>query len=334
MASAGALFGRNCSLLIANANEAIDLSELRIKFRTTASDLATPDILTVRVYNLTRSRLKEIVGAPVPFVNALPSRNKPQWEFQTVQLSAGYGDNLGLVFSGQIKQYFRGKESNVDSFLEIRAADGDQIFNWSTISASIPAGATPSQQLDLYAKAAGLPLAADAHQNLTSGGTGGIGPQQLTRGKVAFGMLRDALSDLAETNGCRWSIQNGILVIIPDSGYLAGEIVKVNSTSGMIGIPTATEEGVEVLTLLNPAFRLGGLIQINEQDISAVQVQSQFFPGFAAMPQLFADVTTDGFYRILQIETVGDTRGSDWYSKLTCLAVDTSAAPNAAVAVG
>jgi hypothetical protein len=334
MSSAGVLFGRNCSLLIANANEAIDASELRITFRTTATDLAVPNTATIRVYNLSRSRVKELVGDPVPFANALPSRIRSQWEFSRCQLSAGYGDNLGLVFSGTIKQFQRGRDSNVDSFLELRCADSDLMYNFGTIAVSIPAGATPQQQLDLYAKAAGLTLAPDAHQQLTSGGTGGIAPQQLTRGKVAFGMLRDALTELAETNGARWSIQNGLLTIIPDSGYLNGTIVKVNSTSGMIGIPEASEAGVEVTTLLNPAFRLGGLIQLDESSVTATQVVEQFYPGYSSIPQQFADVTTDGTYRILQITHEGDTRGQSWYTKLVCLAVDPSAAPNAAVAVG
>jgi hypothetical protein len=35
-------------------------------------------------------------------------------------------------------------------------------------------------------------------------------------------------------------------------------------------------------------------------------------------------VTTDGFYRLYQVEYIGDTRGQEWYSELVGLAVDKS----------
>ena len=38
--------------------------------------------------------------------------------------------------------------------------------------------------------------------------------------------------------------------------------------------------------------------------------------------QNLAQVSTDGLYRVFVAEHSGDTRGSEWYTDLTCLAVN------------
>ena len=48
------------------------------------------------------------------------------------------------------------------------------------------------------------------------------------------------------------------------------------------------------------------------------------FPSLNQPPTIYSPTGDDGFYRILVLEHEGDTRGNPWYSKITCVLVDTS----------
>lgn len=300
---------RKCTLIVSTGTKGLDLSDLRIVFRVNGADVQSPNTASIRIYNLSDTTAQQI-----------------QKEFTAVTLQAGYQTgNYGIIFAGTIKQVKRGKENATTTFVEILAADGDLAYNYSTVATSLAAGASIDDQVKAIA-------AATAGNGVTQGdtsamaATGGI----LPRGKVLFGMARDQMRNLSVTTGTRWSIQNGKIIAIPLTGYLPGQAVVLNSKSGMIGVPEATEDGIKVKCLLNPMIRIGTRIQINNVDINSTTVKEQGFPQYTSL-NFPATVTNDGFYRVLVCEYEGDTRGQPWWSDLTCLAVDSSAPVNSSV---
>ena len=316
-------FGRACTLYLSDGNKALDLSQFRIQFHTTSSDIQTPNQAYIRIYNLARETMQGIID-----------------EYVSVVLQAGYQGSIGDIFKGTIIRFKRGKESNVDSYLDILAADGDEGYNFGVISQSFAAGSHVRAQIDALAAQMGLSVDSSVYSTLESptAATGGI---VLPRGRVLWGMARYHLSNIAAACNARWSIQNGVLTFVPLTGYLPGEAVVVNSQTGMIGIPESTEEGIKVKTLLNPLYKIGTRIQLAEKDVTAYpglngagylsKIDPNLF-GKGNLPPFFpASVTSDGFYRVMAIEHDGDTRGMPWYSELVCLAVDPSAAPNNSV---
>lgn len=308
---AGNQFLRKYSLVLAGqSGQAIDLSELHFTFQVHANDTETPNLAYVRVYNASDSTITRVIK-----------------EYDTVQLQAGYQNgNFSQIFTGVVKQYRRGRERNVDSFLDIAAADGDPNYNFGVVNTTFAAGASAQEQLNTYAKSLGLPVDPNANTFLTGGVI--LNP----RGKTAFGLARIYMRDLADTHNCRWSIQDGVLTLIPITGYLPGEIVEVNSQTGLIGVPEATDDGIHLQTLLNPAFKIGQRVRIRNSDITQTAIINQFFPNYSTPPTFVARTTEDGDYRILVIEHEGDTRGQAWYSNLTCLALDPSVSPSTSVA--
>lgn len=308
-------FGRKANLIVTTTAEAgspgLDLSEFRFTFRTTNSDAQTPNTLYVRVYNLSPNTVAKI-GT----------------EYNAVTLQAGYENgNFGIIFSGTIKQTVTGKERNVDSYVDIWGADGDDFYNFAVISQSLQAGQTPEQVINALVGAAsvngGPPIkfAGDA-SGLIAGSAAGTATA-LSRGKVLFGMSRDYARDWTKKYGFRWSIQNGKFTLVQIDGYRPGEAVVLSSTTGLIGVPEATQEGVRVRALLNPLIRIGCLVQIAKSDINQITTQQQglTFSTFATA----SVATAAGFYRVMQAEFSGDARGNDWYVDLICLAVDVSA---------
>lgn len=309
-------FGRAASLLLVNGTEALDLSNLRFRFRVEAADIETPNTARIRVYNPSPERVKQAT-----------------FEFNNVILQAGYGTNPGQIFKGTIKQFRYGKETNVDTFLDIFAADGDLAYNFGLVSASTPANSTSQQRINQLLAAlqnGENQVAQVVGQNPTQlqldpnvakilSNYGGI----LPRGKVQFGLARSYLRDLANSAGARWSIQNGVLTLVPLDSYLPGEAIAVNTMTGMIGIPEATDQGVTVRMLLNPAIRVGHLIQLNNADITTTQIKQQFFPGYKDFNLIATvDTSTDAYYRVVVVEHEGDTRDQPWYTDVICLLVN------------
>lgn len=308
-------FGRKVSLIVSTGTVGLELSDFRIKFKTTNSDAQTPNTLYVRVYNLSQQTVAKI-------------GTNASTEFTTITLQAGYENgNFGIIFSGTIKQTLTGRERNVDSYLDIWAADGDDWANFAVINQSLSAGQTPQQIITAITGAAssnGTPPVkfSDDASGLIAGSAAGTA-QALSRGKVLFGMSRDYARDWAQKYGFRWSIQNGEFVVVPIAGYRPGEAAVLSSTTGLIGIPEATQDGVRARALLNPLIRIGCLVQIAQSDINHITTQQQ---GLQYAPAIATVTTAAGFYRVMQAEFIGDTRGQDWYVDMICLAVDVSAA--------
>lgn len=301
---------RKWGLVVSAGEEGIDLSQMRIEFNVTAADATMPNVLQARIYNLAPNTAQRI-----------------QQEFQHVTLQAGFeGGNFAVIFEGSIKQVKRGRMSPVDTYVEIYAADGDEAHNWAVVNKSLAKGAKLEEQIKAINESM-QPYGTTANVQIPNElGTGGT----LIRGKALFGLARERMNDVAATGNCSWSIQNGQVTLIEETGYLPGEIVRINSRTGMIGIPETTDSGVEVTVLLNPLIKIGTRIELDNASINQLQVREQGFPryGDKSFP---ANVSADGVYRVLVIEHQGDNRGQPWYSKITCLAVDPSSSPGQSV---
>lgn len=277
----------------------IDLSEMKIVFNVWNGDTETPDNTLIRVYNLAEKTVTQILKLPA--------------QYGRVRLQAGYFDNdaYGPIFDGTIKQVRRGRENPTDTYLDILAAVNDQAYNFGLISASLEAPKTdPISQINLMAQAL-------KSQDVTGVSTSNVpvGPV-LPRGKVLFGLARASARSLARSVQSSWTVRNGKLTFVEFNTYKPGEAVVLNSQTGMIGIPTQTNNGIQVRCLLNPKIEIGGLIQINQKDIQAGLVS----PGFTAVNNQAA-IDNDGFYKALVVEHKGDTRNNDWYTDITCLAL-------------
>lgn len=294
----------------------LDLSNMRIRFSTHQFDYETPNHATIRVYNLSDETARAV-----------------QKEYSNVILQAGYeGGSYGVIFQGQIKMVRRGREDQVNTYLDILGADGDFPYNFDTVKMTVATGATQSDVVQTLAKEMGLQV----------GYATDLPPGALSRGKVLYGLSRDHMRRMAQTSGAVWSIQDGQLVVFPLTGYRPGEAVVVNSQTGMIGLPEQTEGGIRVKILINPRVRVGGLLQIDNRSVQRAFIggTNLFAPGRLDQSGGIADkllprVTDDGFYRVMVAEYEGDSRGgesSPWYANLTCLAVDRSASPQSSVA--
>lgn len=295
------------------SERALDLSELRFTFQISQADYETPNTAAIRVYNLSEPTVRKIRG-----------------EYSRVVVQAGYKNAAaGVIFQGDIRQIFTGRENNVDSYLDIFAADGDLGYSYGQTNRTWGPGTSAKQVAQDLATDMGFTLG--AFPDLT-GPAGLTGPNLdiVFNGKIGFGISRALMRNVADAMGCTWSIQNGQVQIVPLQGYMPGEAVVINALTGMIGIPVQTDAGIQFRCLLNSRLRIGTLVQLNNKDINQL-IESKGPPTPYNRPysglQFAAKVVeaADGLYRLYVVEHVGDTRGQPWYSECVCLAVDRSA---------
>jgi len=292
---------RKIGLQVFNSGQARDLSEFRIRFEVNCADMESPNTAVIRVYNLAPDTIKNIRD-----------------QFKQVQLSAGYQQgNFGLVFQGSIKQFKIGRENATDTFLDIYAADGDIGYNNAVVNTSIAKGQTPQQVIQQLGTVIGS--AGSDFGSLTT--TAQYVPS--IRGQVQFGMARARLRNLASHLDASWSIENGQVVMIDDTGYRDGERVQVNIGTGLIGMPEQTDGGITCTSLLNSRYRIGCQIELNNKDVNQLIQNSPTstpYNRWAGVQQI-APIDTDGLYRTFAVNHVGDSRGQEWYSHLTLLSV-------------
>lgn len=304
----GEMWQRRCSLLLTDgSDEALELADLHVQFEVKQEDIGSPDNARIRVENLSRDM-----------------ESRVQKEYQRVVLQAGYwGSPYGVIFTGTIKQFRKGRADAKTTYLEILAADGDTAYNYAVLNETLAAGSTPKQRADAIVKKMAEKDTKPGTVNMPN--TGGI----LPRGKVLFGLGRVLLRQTTNDRGASWNMLRGKLNITPLDGYLPGEAVVLSAATGLIGRAEQTEQGVVARCLINPQIRVGGLIKIDNKSINATEAA----PGEAISagqmpfdrygpPQMLADVAADGLYRVYVAEFSGDTRGQEWYCDLIALAVN------------
>lgn len=314
------LFGRRAGLFVTRpsndddplnfvAESTLDLSQMEFQFKTTQQDDEGPDNCSIRIYNLKDETRNQIV----------------KFGFSEVTLQAGYDGQYGVIFQGTIKQFRIGRENATDKYLDILAADADLVYNFGLVKSSVARGQKREAILQAIVKD-WTKYGTEIGQDLSP--TGGT----LLRGKVLWGLGRVQARQYADTSGSTWNLSGNKVNVIPMKGYLSNEVVKLNTQTGLIGLPEQTQDGIKCRCLLNPKIQVGGRVQIDNALINQlIGADGNRFAGTGSIPfnawsapTFLADVTADGIYRVFVAEHSGNVRGQEFYSDLTVLAIDST----------
>lgn len=312
-------FGRDFSILVSDkSGKALDLSKLHTKFSIKKSGIMTPNVADIRIYNLKSDTQNEII-------------NK---EYTRVIINAGYVGNSGRIFSGNIKQTITGRENSTDTFLDIVAGDGDQAYNFAVVNKTIGGngqGVKASDQISAATDALGK-------EGIGKNYIGATSDNKLPRGKSIYANARDVLRSVSDSQksskdpkGFTWSIQDEQVVFLSQGTFLPGEVVILNSKTGMIGTPQQTILGVSCKCLLNPKIKVHSRIQIDNKSVEQYKLNFQV-PGSPANTPV--PLSLDGVYYVFVAEHTGDNRGLDWYTNLVLLVVNPSDNPINDIPIG
>lgn len=283
---------RKWRVLVTDAKDevALDVSDLRITFEVRyAREIS--NYSTLHIYNLNQETEKRIIS-----------------EGDRVIIEAGYeseGDDkpqrYGKIFDGQVVYPTRSKENNTDYVLTLLCIDGNNLLDKNFISRSLNRGLNQRQLLQAVCDGGRVKIPIDyASQGLSS--------QQLPRGRVIFGECKDCIADIARGNAAGYYIMDGKLHVTKMTDTVTGEALVTSPTTGLIGMPTQTQYGASFRMLMNPAVKLGTMIQIKNSEMNEYQAQ----PGQVATP-----MDDDWIYQAIEVVHTGDTRGNDWYTNVT-----------------
>ncbi len=203
-----------------------------------------------------------------------------------VELEAGYGNALGLIFTGTSQRGDSERQGRTEWRTSIWAGDDETGLREGTLHKSYEPGTGVTAVV--------VDLVRSMHAS--------IGPVQVAvingafasdsytettfpYGHVCQGKSLPQLTEILSYIDVRWSIQDGEFVVVRPDGTIPGPPVDVSTETGMVGRPRLRENaGLEVTHLLDHRFRPGGRVNLRSLDFV-------------------------GTYRIDAVRHTGDTHG-------------------------
>lgn len=259
------------------------ISGLRVQFTITKSLLSFPNLAEIRLYNANADTLSKL-----------------QQKYTKISLSAGYGDDIKVLFIGEVRNVFQSREGT-EKIMTIYSGDGQRDWDNATFNGTFSENVSLKTAVNEILK---------TFQGLDIGSLEGV-PDVIDKllGQSLSGSSQKLMDGYADEYGFSWSIQDGEIVIINDEQVLTDtEAVLITAASGMIGSPTLTFIGADVVTLLNPRLLPNRAFRIDSVNFD-VAIGNLFFIN----PPRTEVV---GFYKIQEVVFKGDTRGGDWLSEL------------------
>ena len=256
--------------------QGIRISTLRLSFSVVKSDKPDANTAKVEIYNLSPDGRAQIESTENRMI-----------------LSAGYlQDVIKVLAVGDVTSFYT-EQRNGDNITVIEAGDGIRALTDTRISISYEDGISAQAIVDDIANT----LALEAVDNLADlTGT-------YRNGFTFAGQAKQALEELAHRFDFEWSIQNGVLQILPRREADTREIVVLTPDTGMIGSPQTMDDvgvnisdnkeqpGITLSCQLQPRLVPGGVVEVISRDYN-------------------------GLYRITEVEHTGDTRSQSWTSTI------------------
>lgn len=296
---------RQCQLLLgSDGGEGLDVSELRVQFSIVKGSIQTVNVADITIFN-----------------PSMDTVHRVRDEFTRVVLTAGYPGNAGVIFDGNIRWKRYGRESQTDTYLHLQAAEGDEGMNFGVVSHTLNAGYTKEDEYEAA-------LISMRDYGITGGPKPTYSQQKSARGKVLFGSVKEWMREHSKSTYATVSVQGTQLQVVSMLAYLPGEAVVLTSETGLIGFPQLTFNGVQARCLLNPAITINGRVQIDQKSIQDIALSQ----GFLASARQAGDRSiltpaADGFYKVVAIQHIGDTRGNEWYTDIVCVNLDGTMTP-------
>lgn len=239
-----------------------------------------PNTAKISVYNLNQN-----------------TRNLLTEEHQAVEFFAGYGPNVGMIFSGQTTNVVH-EPTSTGYITHISAGDGIKEFETKYFNKSYSARTLLTVILADLCNATGLPSTIDIFPTET-----------LLRGETFTGRVKDQLDRICNDRGLQWSIQYGVIEVTQKDLPLFRDptVVVLSSDTGLIGYPQVirrTDEaaqsgkeekekyGIRAVSLMNYNIRPKRLVKIKSSDsiIQAGNTLKQTIPKTDANGVFIADI--------------------------------------------
>lgn len=242
--------------------------EMAVQFSVTKTANPLMNEATIKIANLAKAERDYILTNTTPY-NRFRTRKR-------VILAVGrVSTGLTQLYSGEIMSC--GIVQPPDIWIELKAKTG-AFFNGQVGAVSMPASTKLSDIAGGLAKSLGTGLRFEADDKSVAN-------------YAHSGPMGKQVQKISETGNVDAYIDDDVLVVKNRSIGLRGTNVDISESTGMIGIPQWTDQGLQVKMLLNPAVRVG----------SRMTVKSVLNPA------------SNGTYTIYKATYEGANRDTPWY---------------------
>lgn len=269
------LYNRTASIVIREKdnNDQRDISGLRVVFEIEKSIDSSSNTAVISVYNMNKSKRKFSERSDLEII-----------------LSTGYtgfGDpKEKILFQGDI-QKVTSRKDGPDIVTTYEIGDNQDSLSFKFLDKSYQKGVKIKSIIKDLAKSLDIILN-DVNLDKLSNAS-------FLTGFVADGLAKDTLDKLFKKEGLEWSVQENELIITDQKDINENAAVKISSKTGMLNKPIPREdEGFEILTLIDPAIKPQGTIDINEGDFK-------------------------GSFFVRKCSYRGDTHGDEWTLLAVCV---------------
>jgi hypothetical protein len=237
---------------------------LRITFNSTKSIFKGLNEATISIYNLEPNKRDKVIKF----------FEEEMMYFQVV-IRAGYPDKIGGLFQGNILTAYTQKEGT-DFVTQLECLDGlydkQNAFISTTVKSDDKVVIDEILKTTKYTKLGGVTLEKN----------------ERVRGKTLVGASYDVLEKIAFEKNKLFYIDDDRAFLLNENEVVSDNAILISGENSILQTPTRKNNIVNVKILLEPALRLGGLIELN----SSVK-------------------RLNGYYRVDTIQTNFDSHGGD-----------------------
>lgn len=235
-------FGRNYELTVQKSDGKPLTVKLpfTIEFDITRNTLTSANVCQFRIYNLNennRSQLRFNVSN--------------YGEYRPVIFKAGYGDDIRVVFKGNISQAWSFREG-VNFITQIECYDGGFAFNNGQVDLSVTPGATEQSVIRSM-----------VNQGLPNVEVGAIGKflDPVKKGNTHSG---NTAKTLGEITGGAFFIDNEKAYALKTNEYVADSApLRINAGTGILGTPLLEQYIARFDMLFEPGLEIGRAVLID-----------------------------------------------------------------------
>jgi len=220
-----------------------------VEFDISRNNYPSTNEAKIRVYNLSQKHRDQILFDQ--YVGQFLPPDVPQILFVTLQAGYGPGPNWPVVFTGNIIRAYSVREG-VNFITNIEAFDGGAAFGNARSTINYPSGTLQSSVI--------ASLIADlAPYGVSQGAISASYDYKLTKGGAYSGNTIDLLRDLTHTN---FFIDNLKANAILPTECLAGDILVIDSSFGLLNTPIKQETFIELDILFEPRLAIGSQVNL------------------------------------------------------------------------
>ena len=229
------------------------------------------------------------------------SRRNIYEQFTNVVFQAGFRNNYGVIFNGQIENVEIGREAQ-DTFVKLFCQSSVDI--WNTVNIEKTWGENTPQKTIIGDVAATFGVPVEFIGNFDD-----LTPA--IKGRTLDGDSKYIMNQLANSFDFDWFVSGGRMLIVKEGADRPdGQVFNYKPTNGLIGSPEITQQGVNIEVLLNPRIRPWDLYTVESETAQLT------FNGIYYKQQQFPKTNGESLNRIISFVHEGDFYGDTWTTSI------------------